>query len=155
MTGVALVALVVVLATVLGLVWRRRNGQFHAAAAVPAEPADAAPAAEPREVLGVADLGTPLGERATFVQFSSEVCSACRGTRQVLSAVAADHDGVVHVELDAAEHLDLVRRFSVLRTPTTLVLGRDGELVGRMSGGTDRRQALVALASCPDVAPAR
>lgn len=101
------------------------------------------------------DLGVDLGVRATFVQLSAEVCSACRSTARVLSGLVAERPDVVHVELDVADHLDLVRRFSVLRTPTTLVLDHAGVVVGRMTGGTDRRQALTALESCPDVAPAR
>ncbi|WP_444664427.1 thioredoxin family protein [Cellulomonas sp. CW35] len=144
---VALVAVVLALASVLGVVWRTRNGRFRAA------PTSAA--AADLVVLTPDEVTVPLGARATFLQVSSEVCSACRSTHRVLSAVAAQEPGVVHVELDAAQHLDLVRRLDVLRTPTTFVLAHDGSVVGRMSGATDRRQALAALASCPDVAPAR
>jgi len=168
MRGVALVVAVLALASVLGLAWRARNGRFRATPpstppvpAVDRSAADATSAASTStastltdaratvETLTAADLGVALGARATFVQLSSEVCSACRATRTVLEGVAAAEPGVVHVELDVAEHLDLVRRFGVMRTPTTLVLAHDGTLTGRMSGGTDRRQALTALASCP------
>lgn len=165
MSGVELVLAVLLLASVVGVVWRARDGRFRAASVPPAAlqasaaPADAAaPAAE---VLTAAEIGVGLGARATFVQLSSEVCSACRATRTVLADIAAEEPGVVHVELDVAEHLDLVRRLGVMRTPTTLVLAHDGTLTGRMSGATDRRQALTALASCPapescrDVAAAR
>ncbi len=148
MKEVALVAVVLALASVLGVVWRARNGRFRAAPSTSA-------AAAGLVVLTPDEVTVPLGARATFLQVSSEVCSACRSTHRVLSAVAAQEPGVVHVELDAAQHLDLVRRLDVLRTPTTLVLAHDGSVVGRMSGATDRRQALAALASCPDVAPAR
>jgi hypothetical protein len=34
--------------------------------------------------------------------------------------------GVSHVEVDAAERLDLVRRLRINSTPTVLVLGPDG-----------------------------
>lgn len=158
MRGVTLVVAVLALASVLGLVWRARNGRFRstarqagtAAVDGPRDGAADGPAGAPRgDVLGAAELGVDLGERATFVQLSSEVCSACRATASVLAGVAADEPGVVHVELDVAEHLDLVRRLGVMRTPTTLVLAHDGALAGRMSGATDRRQALTALASCP------
>ncbi|UJP40175.1 thioredoxin family protein [Cellulomonas palmilytica] len=151
MKEVALVAVVLALTSVLGLVWQRRNGRFRAVAPADATAGDAAT----RVVLTSDDVTAPLGARATFLQVSSEVCSACRSTHRVLSAVAAEQPGVVHVELDAVQHLDLVRRLDVLRTPTTFVLAHDGTVVGRMSGATDRPQALAALASCPDVAPAR
>ena len=158
MREVALVALVLALSCALGVVWRRRNGRFRAVA-VPGSAADArgttADDPAPRIVLTSDDVTAPLGARATFLQVSSEVCSACRSTHRVLSGVAAEQAGVAHVELDAAHHLGLVRRLNVLRTPTTFVLAHDGTVVGRMSGATGRQQALAALASCPDVAPAR
>ncbi|MBO3094707.1 thioredoxin family protein [Cellulomonas dongxiuzhuiae] len=162
MRGALLVLVVLALATVLGLAWRGRNGRFRptgapraGAAPVPGPRSAAASVDTGRDVVTARDLGVALGERATFVQLSSEVCAACRATSTVLAGVAADEPGVVHVELDVAEHLELVRRFGVMRTPTTLVVGHDGALVGRMSGATDRRQALAALASCgtPETCP--
>ena len=59
------------------------------------------------------------------------------------------------VEIDVTEHLDLVRRFDVMRTPTVLVLDAGGVVVGRMSGALDRRHALAALESCPGTVSAR
>lgn len=90
-------------------------------------------------------LGAPLGSTATFLQLSSEVCTPCRRTHAVLSTLAGERDGVVHVDLDVAEHLDLVRQFDVLRTPTVLLLDPAGVVVGRMSGATSRAQAIGAL----------
>ena len=95
------------------------------------------------------ELGAPLGARATFVQFSSEVCAPCRRTHAVLAQLVSEHDDLSHVEMDVVEHLDLVRRFGIMRTPTTLLLDARGVVVGRMSGATDRRHALAALDSCP------
>jgi thiol-disulfide isomerase/thioredoxin len=94
--------------------------------------------------------GTPyadrIGERATLLQFSSAFCAPCRATRRVLTEVGADHPGVVHLEIDAEHHLDLVRRLGVLRTPTTLVLDARGEEVTRASGVPTRTQVTGALA---------
>lgn len=150
---VALVVVVLGLAVALGVVWRSRNGRFSPVApAVLAAAAGAGPA--PDEVaagrLSSAELGAALGARATFLQLSSEVCTPCRRTHAVLAAIAAERHDVSHVDLDVAEHLDLVRRFDVMRTPTVLLLDATGAVVGRMSGATDRRQALDALdAACP------
>jgi thiol-disulfide isomerase/thioredoxin len=85
------------------------------------------------------------GERATLVQFSSAFCAPCRATRRILGDVAATVPGVVHVEIDAEHHLDLVRRVGVLRTPTTLVLGPTGQEVTRAAGAPTREQVLGAL----------
>jgi len=152
---VLLVLAVLAAAAALGFVWRARNGRFTPvapavlAAAERTDGSDAATTAPDDDAsadrLTADDLGAALGERATFLQLSSEVCAPCRRTHAVLQTVAAEHPGVSHLDLDVAEHLDLVRRFHVMRTPTVLLLDASGAVVGRMSGATDRRQALAAL----------
>ena len=74
------------------------------------------------------DLGGPLGQQATLVQFSTAFCAPCRPTRQILAQVADMVDGVRHVEVDAASRLDLVRRLHIASTPTVLVLDRQGAI---------------------------
>jgi len=85
------------------------------------------------------------GERATLLQFSSAFCAPCRATRRTLADVAETVPGVAHVEVDAEQHLDLVRALGVLRTPTTLVLDADGREVTRATGAPRRTQVLAAL----------
>ena len=127
-----LVLAVLALSAVLAQVWRGRNGRY---AAVTSD-----------DRLTPGEVGTPLGADATFVQLSSEVCAACRSTATVLGALARQRTGLAHVELDAADRMDLVRRFGVLRTPTVLVLDGDGVVRGRLSGATTPAQARDALA---------
>jgi thiol-disulfide isomerase/thioredoxin len=91
------------------------------------------------------ELGAPLGSRATLLQFSTEVCAPCRATRRILAEVAGDVDGVAHVEVDAEARLDLVRRLSVRRTPTTFVLGRDGQVTHRVNGQPRKADVVAAL----------
>src|SRR5437879_1954131 len=104
--GLIALAAALAVASVLGLVIRRRAGRFRAVTSgIPG-----GPAAGPRaDVLTEADLGSPLGQQATLVQFSTAFCAPCRPTRQILGQVAGMVDGVTHVEVDAAERLDLVR----------------------------------------------
>lgn len=90
-------------------------------------------------------LGRDLGERATLLQFSSAFCQPCRVTRVVLADVASKVDGVEHIELDAESHLELVREVGILRTPTTLVLDREGRITARASGVPRKDQVLAAL----------
>jgi thiol-disulfide isomerase/thioredoxin len=130
--GVALVATVAVAALM-----RWKNGRF---AAVPPSPA-----ADTTERLTAEQIGAPLGERATLVQFSSAFCSPCRATRVLLTDVAASAPGVVTVDIDAESHLQLVRDLSVMRTPTVLVLDADGAVTTRASGLPRREQVLAAL----------
>jgi thiol-disulfide isomerase/thioredoxin len=85
------------------------------------------------------------GERATLLQFSSAFCAPCRATRRTLADVAGTVPGVAHVEVDAEEHLDLVRRLGILRTPTTLVLDASGHEVTRATGAPRAAQVLAAL----------
>ena len=97
----------------------------------------------PAPLLAGTPWATDLGERATLLQFSSAFCAPCRATRRVLADVAGMVPGVRHIEVDAEQHLDLVRRVGVLRTPTTLVLDAEGREVSR-AAGAPTRQAVVA-----------
>lgn len=94
-------------------------------------------------------LGAPRGQHATFVQFSTPMCAKCPGTKALLLAVAAEREHVAHVEIDAAERLDLARELGIMRTPTTLVLDSDGVVVARMDGAMTAAQAREALDAVP------
>jgi thiol-disulfide isomerase/thioredoxin len=125
-----------VVATALGLGWAARNGRVRTAAAGGVQPVSA---------LTQADLGVTLGSRATLVQFSSAFCAPCRATKQILGDVARTVEGVAHVEIDAESRLDLVRSLDVRRTPTTLVLGPDGQITHRASGQPRKADVIAAL----------
>jgi thiol-disulfide isomerase/thioredoxin len=145
-TGLLVLAAVIVAATLFGL-WRARtDGRLRTVAGTAPGPADGDGPTAPAPVrLTPADLGAPLGERATLVQFSSAFCAPCRATRQVLGSVAGEVDGVAYVEVDAESRLDLVRRFDVARTPTVLVLDTDGRVVRRAAGAPSRAHVVAAL----------
>lgn len=93
----------------------------------------------------LARLGAVPGERATLLQLSSAFCAPCRATRRVLAQVAAMVPGVVHLEVDAEQHLEVVRLLGVERTPTTLVLDRAGREITRASGQPRTVDVLAAL----------
>jgi thiol-disulfide isomerase/thioredoxin len=184
-TGLIALAAALIVATALGLVLRRRSGQFRSVGPgqVPADqardqtrepagparttpvrpvpgdstpvpsvpgpapapaPAAPAPAVEP-DVLTGADLGGALGARATLVQFSTAFCAPCRPTRLLLAQVAGMVDGVTHIDVDAAERMDLVRRLKVNSTPTVLVLGPDGAIAKRAVGLPRKADVIAAL----------
>ena len=114
MTGVVLLLSVLALSTAGGLLLRARDGRLRVRD-------------DQRDLRAVVrDLGAVPGERATLLQFSSAFCAPCRATRRTLSEVAELVPGVAHVEVDAEQHLDVVRRLGVLKTPTTLVLDAAG-----------------------------
>ncbi len=145
MIGVWVLLGAVVLAVVVAVAKRALDGKFRTTgpAAAAGQDDDAAASAE---VLTAAEIGGELGERLTFVQFSSSFCSPCRATRALLTDVVRERDGVAHVEVDAESNLELVRRLNILRTPTVLVVDPTGSVVGRASGLPRREQVEAVLA---------
>ena len=98
-----------------------------------------------RGALTAADLGAPLGAQVTLVQFSTDFCTYCGPTRELLTKVAGERDGVAFVEIDAAARMDLTRRLHVLSTPTVLVLDALGGITSRASGQPRKADLLTAV----------
>ena len=92
-------------------------------------------------------IGAPLGSRVTLVQFSSAFCTPCRATRALLENIVEDLHDVVHVDIDAEDHLELVRELNILSTPTTLIVDSEGREVGRAVGAPKREQVLNAISA--------
>jgi len=125
---VAIVLTSLVLATTaVGLVWQARNGRVR----------------RTENGAVVAIEGVRLGDRATLLQFSTEVCAPCRATARVLGELADKTDDVAHVDLDVTHRPELAARFRVMQTPTTLILDRDGAVRARI-GGSVRRDEVAA-----------
>ena len=80
MGGLVAVAVTLAVASAAGL-WLQRSGHRLGRR----QGTRAAPA---RETVAADELGAPLGERATLVQFSTAFCQPCRATRRVLGDVA-------------------------------------------------------------------
>ena len=114
MTALVVIGALVAGTTLLGLLWRSRQGRARRASGEAAEFAS--------------------GSGATLLQFSTEVCSPCRATHTVLERIAGERDDVAHVELDVTHRPDLASRFNILQTPTTLVLDRTGAIRARIGG---------------------
>jgi len=133
MTGLVVCVVVLAMASAYGVLHRRRSGRVRVRGR------------DGGKLLGAAELGEGLGERATLVQFSSAFCAPCRATRRLLTEVAELVPGVSHVEIDAEEHLDLVRELDILKTPTVLVLDADGRIVRRATGQPRKADVIAAL----------
>jgi thiol-disulfide isomerase/thioredoxin len=132
-TAVYIVLALVALTTIVGLLWRRRQGT-----------ATRRSAGRPL-VITPADLGAGasdgFGSRATLLQFSTEFCASCPATRRMLGAVAEGLDGVTHVDVDLTHRADLANKYGILQTPTTFILDGAGLLVARI-GGSARRDVV-------------
>lgn len=133
MTGLVVCIAVLAAAALFGVLHRRRDGRIRVRDK------------DGGRRLTAAEIGAPLGERATLVQFSSAFCAPCRATRRVLDEVAGMVEGVAHVELDAEANLDLVRRLDVVKTPTVLVLDAGGAVVRRAAGLPRKADVIAAL----------
>ena len=140
--GAWVLVVALVLATAFGVYRAARDGRFRGTHRVKG----AVEEDVVESVLAGSDIDHELGERATLLQFSSAFCAPCRATRRILADVADVVPGVVHVEVDAEHHLELVRRLGVARTPTTLVLDRHGREVTRASGAPKKDAVLATLA---------
>jgi thiol-disulfide isomerase/thioredoxin len=142
--GVWVLVAVLVAATAFGVYRRLTDGRIRGVD--PGErDADTDRPVDPARVVTAQDIGEPLGERATLVQFSTAFCQPCRPTRRLLAEVAGMVEGVRHVDVDAESHLDLVRRLQVVRTPTVLVLDGGGHVVRRATGVPRRADVIAAL----------
>jgi len=123
---------VVVLAAVLGIVWRARTGRARAVDGARTFAAGSLPGLD------------ALAPGATLVQFSTEYCSTCPATRRFLGRVAKERGGVVHLDVDLTHRPELARELGILQTPTVFVLDAAGALVSRI-GGAPRRDELAAV----------
>lgn len=157
MNGLLIVVIVLLVATVIGLLMKRNDGRMRSVAPASDVPRPTQPG-DPQESVHVATradhggeritadvIGAELGSVATFVQFSGPFCSMCGPTREMLQKIAAEYEGVVHVDIDCEERMDLVRRYDVRRTPTILVLDGTGTIVKRASGAPRRVEVISTL----------
>jgi len=123
----ALIAIAALLAVTVAvgvfLQWRQSRPQRHI----------------PHEVVEPQRLGADgLGDVATLLQFSTELCARCPGVHRTLSAIADAHDGVRHLDVDLTHRPDIAKHFHILQTPTTLVLDRAGVVQTRFGGAPSR-----------------
>ena len=135
MTGLLVLTAVLLLSTALGVASRTRSGRLRQRTAP-----------DPGLSQLLRELGHEPGERATLLQFSSAFCAPCRATRATLASVAQLVPGTRHVEVDAEQHLDVVRRLGIVKTPTTLVLDGSGRETARATGAPRQAEVLAALA---------
>lgn len=128
MTGLLVLVATLVVATLLGLLWRARQGRVRPGGAPSTVPA------------AVRDQVDPDG--VTLLMLSTPVCARCPQARTLLRALAAEHERVHHRELDLASHPDVADELGARATPTTLALDGSGRELFRVVG-VPRRAALL------------
>jgi thiol-disulfide isomerase/thioredoxin len=83
--------------------------------------------------------------QVTFLQFSSEFCQPCRVTNKVLEDITNSFPASCHIELDVVEHMDLVNTYGITRTPTTLIIDKEGTVHYRATGVPKKSELLSAV----------
>ncbi len=81
--------------------------------------------------------GVPVkefGKKATLLQFSTEYCSICPSVSRLLSQLEYRNGGLLHLEVDITNRLDLAAHFQVSQTPTVFILDPQGQIKFRVSG---------------------
>ena len=129
-TRIALVVAVILAVLALGLFWKLRTGRSKRV--TNGQQIDLAK-------LGAVKNGKPVlafGERMTFLQFSTEFCSQCVQTARVYKDLEQHSDGILHIEVDITNRLDVAKEFNILQTPTTLVLDAAGRVTSSIGGAT-------------------
>ena len=123
-----LVLTVLAVATIGGLVWRITTGR--------ARRIKDGLQIDLREI-GAEKDGQPVrafGANTTFLQFSSETCTTCKQTARLFHELESTSEGILHIEVDLTNRLDLANKFGILQTPTTLVLDSKGVVKSRIGG---------------------
>ena len=128
------IALILALASIYGLWYQAKSGKIKGSKAKSPS-------------LSSKDIGSELGQRVTLLQFSSAFCTPCRATRALLADISSGLDGVKHIDIDAEDNLELVRRLDIRTTPTTLLLDKYGIEVGMAVGAPKRGEVLASLAA--------
>jgi thiol-disulfide isomerase/thioredoxin len=77
---------------------------------------------------------TKLGKDFTLLQFSSDFCSSCKQTSVLLESIEKSREGLLHIDLDISNRLELAKTYSILQTPTILVLNSKGLVISRIVG---------------------
>lgn len=131
-TGAYIVIAVVLVSSLLGFLRIRTDGTVRSH--------------KPGSYVTSEELGHAMGTAATFIQFSSPFCQPCKATHDMVSNLISDKPAVAHVDLQVADHLDLVNQLSVMRTPTTVLIDGKGHIEYRVEGAPRPGELAEALA---------
>jgi thiol-disulfide isomerase/thioredoxin len=132
MKSSSLLGLILLISTVIGLLYRRRNGVI---------------TKKRRLHISEAEFAGRYGSRVTILQFSTTFCSQCRAAKALISDVVKDQSDISYLEIDAESNLALVRKVDVRSTPTTIFLDKGGFEIARATGAPKRDQLQKVIAS--------
>ena len=132
MESLSLLVLILLISTLFGLLYRRKNGVIRK---------------KRRLHISEAEFAGAYGKRVTILQFSTTFCSQCRAAKSLISDVVKDQKDISYLEIDAESNLALVRKVDVRSTPTTIFLDKGGFEIARATGAPKRDQLQKVIAS--------
>jgi thiol-disulfide isomerase/thioredoxin len=132
MESLSLLVLILLISTLVGLLYRRKNGVIYK---------------KRRLHISEAEFAGTYGKRVTILQFSTTFCSQCRAAKSLISDVVKDQKDIAYLEIDAESNLELVRKVDVRSTPTTIFLDKGGFEIARAKGAPKRDQLQKVIAS--------
>jgi len=132
MESLSLLVLILLISTLVGLLYRSKNGVIRK---------------KRRLHISEAEFAGRYGSRITILQFSTTFCSQCRAAKSLISDVVKDQTDISYLEIDAESNLALVRKVDVRSTPTTIFLDKGGYEIARATGAPKRDQLQKVIAS--------
>ena len=132
MESLSLLVLILLISTLVGLLYRSKNGVIRK---------------KRRLHISEAEFAGRYGSRITILQFSTTFCSQCRAAKSLISDVVKDQKDISYLEIDAESNLALVRKVDVRSTPTTIFLDKGGYEIARATGAPKRDQLQKVIAS--------
>ncbi len=131
------IGLLLLVASAAGFLWKSRTGRaklVRSGKLVDLEKLKATKDGKPVDAFGTL---------ATLLQFSTEVCSICVATSRLYGEIEKATPGLKHIEVDITHRMDLAAHFSIMQTPTTLILDKHGMVRARI-GGAPRQNVIEA-----------
>lgn len=110
---------VLVTASSVGVLWRRRQGTL--------------------KIVGAPGAAGPV----TLLLFTTPTCTSCKRVREICATVGEAR----YQEVDASVDVDRARAFDVWRAPTLFVLDHAGTPVWRTTGVPNRKDLVAAVAA--------
>ena len=125
---IALSIALIVVATLAGLVYRFFRGRGHSVSGAQCIKL------EKLKILKDGEEITEFGKEATVVLFSTEYCGQCPAVRRSLAKLEYRKGGLLFIEVDITNRINLAAHFNISQTPTVFILNPAGEIRFRIGG---------------------
>jgi thiol-disulfide isomerase/thioredoxin len=132
---IALSIALIVLATIAGLVYRFFRGRGRSVSGAQCIKL------QKLKILKDGEEISEFGKEATVVLFSTEYCGQCPAVRRSLTKLEYRKGGLLFIEVDITNRINLAAHFNISQTPTVFILNPAGEIRFRI-GGTPKPKTI-------------